>query len=67
MGLTDFIGGPPMLGPRNSIVRILRGEDVSIDEMVRDHSEFIDARYAYFWELSELWVDDVHDYVGELA
>lgn len=64
MGLMDTPAIAPMFGPRNSVVRILNGEDVSIAEMVLDRSEFVDARFLYFHEMPELWVDNVHDHVG---
>lgn len=54
-----------MIGPRNSIVRTLMGEEVTTEEWVADQSEFVDSRSVYFDELPELWVDKVHDYVDE--
>lgn len=54
-----------MLGPRNSVVRLLRGEEVTSEDWVTDQSEFIDSRWLYFNELPELWIDKIHDYVHE--
>lgn len=52
-----------MIGPRDSVVRMLRGEDVSLDEILTDRSEFIDSDTIPFLELGELWIDQIHDYV----
>lgn len=62
-----------MIGPRDSIVRIFMGEDVSLDELLCDHSDFVDSDEWYrslaagrLYELPpEFWTDKVHDFVGE--
>lgn len=54
----------PLIGPRDSIVRTLKGEDVPISDWVADRSEFVDARDVYFHEMPELWVNNIHDSVG---
>lgn len=53
----------PMIGPRNSVVRTLMGEEVPMEDWVTDQSEFVDARFIYFHEMPELWVDRIHDHV----
>lgn len=62
--LNGHVAGPLMFGPRDSLIRILKGEDVPIEEMVLDHSPFVDARRLYFCDFPELWIDNVHDHVG---
>lgn len=58
-----------MIGPRNTVIRILKGEDVPMDEYLTDTSEFVDSR---FWDVMpwyerppELWAHLLHDAVGE--
>lgn len=53
-----------MIGPRNSIIRTLMGEEVPLDEWVRDQSEFVDSTTMYWNDYPELWIDRVHDSVG---
>jgi hypothetical protein len=62
--LMNSVAVAPMFGPRDSILRIFRGEDVPIEEMVRDLSPFVDARTLYFCDYPELWIEKVHDHVG---
>lgn len=58
-----------MIGPRDSMVREALGESVSLDELLRDQSEFIstDAWFHCPWyELPpEFWAGNIHDAVGE--
>lgn len=58
-----------MVGPRNSVVRILLGEHVPLDELLVDESEFIDSdavrRLPWYDRPPEFWADKLHDYVGE--
>lgn len=54
-----------MIGPRDSVVRTLLGEDVPLDELLRDESPFIDTNRMPWYELPELRVDLLHDYVEE--
>ncbi|WP_157836717.1 hypothetical protein [Mycolicibacterium phlei] len=54
-----------MIGPRDSIIRMLHGEELTVEEIVRDHSPFVDSDDLYWNEFSHLWVDKIHDHVGE--
>ena len=58
-----------MIGPRDSVIRILLGEDVPMDDILRDQSEFVDsdsfARMPWYDRPPELWADKVRDAVGE--
>jgi hypothetical protein len=54
-----------MIGPRNSVIAILQGKQVTPEAYLNDKSEFIDTRYMSNDDFPELWVDQVHDYVGE--
>ena len=52
-----------MFGPRNSVVRTLLGEDISLDEFLTDQSELVDSSFFEWHDVPEGWVDQVHDYV----
>lgn len=66
---------PPIVGPRESVVKHLQGVPPGDDEVFIDHpwqilraglfdtSEWMVCTHTE--DLSELWVDDVHDFVGE--
>jgi hypothetical protein len=56
-----------MIGPRNSVVAILRGEREQNDYDLFDQSEWINSDILYWWELPELWVDKIHDFVADAA
>lgn len=55
-----------MIGPRNSVVRTPMGGTVTMDEVLRDQSPFIDGRWLSYWDTPELWVDRLYEgYYGE--
>jgi len=55
-----------MIGPRDSVVRMMLGEDVSLDELLRDQSEFVDTdSWPWYDSPPEFWTDKIHDYVHE--
>lgn len=54
-----------MIGPRNSIVRTLMGEEVPLEEWITDQSPFVNSDWLYWHEMPEVWIDQVHDYVAE--
>ncbi len=58
-----------MVGPRNSVVRTLLGEDVPLGEFLQDESEFIDtdsfAAMPWYDRPPEFWAHHVRDHVGE--
>jgi len=51
-----------MIGPRNSVVAHLRGEPYNV---ILDDSEWINSACLYWHELPEVWIDKIHDFVGE--
>lgn len=51
-----------MIGPRNSVIAALQGLPY---DWLRDTSPFINTRWMRWEELPELWVDKIHDHVGE--
>lgn len=54
-----------MIGPRNSVIAILQGRQVTPQEFVADKSEFINTDFMTNDDFPELWVDHIHDYVGD--
>lgn len=57
-----------MFGPRNSVVRTLMGEAVTMDELLCDQSPFVDSSMLSYWDTPELWVDKLCEgYYGELG
>lgn len=63
-----------MIGPRDSVVRTMLGEDVPLDEWLRDLSDFVDSAHWHqrlqrggnLIDLPpEFWIDRVRDAVGE--
>lgn len=50
-----------MIGPRNTVVRALAGEMVTMDDVVRDHSPFIDSRMLSYWDTPELWIEKIYE------
>ena len=50
-----------MIGPRNSVVRTLLGEEVPLDDLLTDQSEFIDTEACRWDDLPELWVDRLYE------
>ncbi|WPH57832.1 hypothetical protein [Mycobacterium phage WXIN] len=54
-----------MVGPRNSVVRTLMGEEVPLEEWVTDQSDFVDSRYLTWEDVPEMWIDQVRDACGE--
>lgn len=51
-----------MIGPRNSVIAHLQGLTY---DLLRDTSPFICSDWMYWQELHELWVDKIHDHVGQ--
>lgn len=51
-----------MIGPRDSVIRWLRGEPVPLEDMFLDHSEFVDSSPLEWFDIPECWVDKIHDY-----
>jgi hypothetical protein len=58
-----------VIGPRNSVVRILLGEHIPLGELLADESEFVDTdtfrRMPWYDRPPEFWADKIHDFVGE--
>lgn len=56
-----------MIGPRDSVVRIMLGEDVPLDDMLTDQSEFVDSdmwlHMPWHEGPPEFWIDKIHDFV----
>jgi hypothetical protein len=45
-----------VIGPRNSVIAILQGKQVTPEEYLSDKSEFIDTRYMSNDDFPELWI-----------
>lgn len=58
-----------MIGPRDSVVRTMLGEDVPLEEWLMDLSDFVDSAHWRRGDLAnlppEFWVEKVHEYVFE--
>jgi len=52
------------IGPRNSVVAAIQGRTY---DALRDTSEWINANWMGWRDLPEMWVDRIHDFVGEEA
>jgi hypothetical protein len=63
VGLCKGVG--PMIGPRDSVLRILSGCPVSRAAVVRDQSPWIDSSQLPEFEVSLEWADLIHDFVAE--
>ncbi|ACF33934.1 hypothetical protein Porky_119 [Mycobacterium phage Porky] len=55
---------PGVFGPYNSVIRYLRGEDVSNEEILKDQSPFVAVRHTGDF-FHEFYHDKIHDCVGE--
>ena len=60
---------PPLIGPRNYVISVVRGENPTEDDFLLDTSPWVYfdyrlAKWPYLIDWPELWVDKVHDSVG---
>lgn len=58
-----------MIGPRDSVVRMMLGEDVPLDDLLRDQSEFVSSdswlHCKWYESPPEFWAHKVRDFVYE--
>lgn len=54
-----------MIGPRNTVIRTLMGEDVPLEDWLSDSSEFVDSDLMTWRDTPEMWVDRLYEGVYE--